>query len=36
MLLPVPVHGSRDMPKGLLARILDDADLTADKLRELL
>ncbi len=32
----VPVHGSRDVPRGLLAQILDDAGLTADELRNLL
>lgn len=32
----VPVHGSRDVPKGTLAKILDDADLSAAELRRLL
>ena len=32
----VPVHGSRDVPRGLLSQILDDAGLSADELRKLL
>lgn len=32
----IPMHAGRDVPRGLLAQILDDAGLTADNLRALL
>ena len=34
--VPVPVHGSRDLPLGTLRSILRLAGLTAEKLNELL
>ncbi|MBV8338985.1 MAG: type II toxin-antitoxin system HicA family toxin [Candidatus Eremiobacteraeota bacterium] len=32
----IPMHAARDIPKGTLARILRDINLTADELRDLL
>ncbi|MGH7754819.1 MAG: type II toxin-antitoxin system HicA family toxin [Vulcanimicrobiaceae bacterium] len=32
----VPMHAGRDVPRGLLARILADTGMTADELRDLL
>jgi predicted RNA binding protein YcfA (HicA-like mRNA interferase family) len=32
----VPVHGGRDVPKGTLRSVLQDAALTVEDLRELL
>lgn len=32
----IPCHGGRPVKKGILGRILKDAGLTADQLRELL
>ncbi len=32
----VPVHGGRDLPRGLLHKILRQAGLTAEELRDLL
>ncbi|MBD2080004.1 type II toxin-antitoxin system HicA family toxin [Leptolyngbya sp. FACHB-17] len=31
-ILSIPVHGSRDLPKGTLKSILKDADLTEEDL----
>jgi predicted RNA binding protein YcfA (HicA-like mRNA interferase family) len=32
----VPVHSGRDVPKGTLRSVLEDADLTVEDLRKLL
>jgi predicted RNA binding protein YcfA (HicA-like mRNA interferase family) len=32
----VPVHSGRDVPKGTLRSVLEDADLTVEELRKLL